>query len=136
MLALLYKNLKCKALGIGSWRAKTDWPLNFVQTVKEIKIFGIVIKDSYSSIIKTNWELRFQKFASCIKSWSGRNLPSLSSRIDVLKIFALSRVFYVGSILPITKTMVSKFESLMGKFIWKFGGWLLRIPIDEAKNDR
>jgi len=87
-------------------------------------------------MLKRNWEFRFGKFASCVPSWSSRNLPSLSSRIEVLRTFALSRVFYVASILPIKKTMVKRFESIIGKFIWNSGGWLLRVALEDIKNPR
>ena len=42
--AILSRSKKCKALGIGSWKKKNEWPLNFVQRVKEVTIFGIIIK--------------------------------------------------------------------------------------------
>ena len=61
-------------------------------------------------------------------------MPSLASRVSDLKMYALSRVYYVGSILPVTKTMVKKFESCIGKFIWSSSGWMLRIPLEEFKN--
>ena len=49
--------------------------------------------------------------------------------------FALSRVYYISSILPIKSAMVKKFESLMGKFIWQGSGKILRVALDELKND-
>ena len=51
-----------------------------------------------------------------------------------MKIFALSRVFYIAAILPITQTFIQKFESSMGKFIWSASGWLLRVSLEEMKN--
>ena len=32
--------------------------------------------------------------------------------------------------------MVKKFESLMGKFIWNSSGRILRVALDEVKNDK
>ena len=48
--------------------------------------------------------------------------------------FALSRVYCVAAILPIKPSMVKKFESLMGNFLWNFSGKILRIALDEIKN--
>ena len=42
----------------------------------------------------------------------------------------------MGSILPIRISMIKKFESSMGKFIWAYSGKMLRVPIDEIKNDQ
>ena len=44
--------------------------------------------------------------------------------------------FYVASILPINKTMVKKFESALGKFLWNASGYLLRVAMDEVVNKR
>ena len=61
-------------------------------------------------------------------------MPSLASKVAVVKLYALSRVYYVGSILPITKTTVKKFESIIGKFIWASSGWFLRVSFKDIKN--
>ena len=84
--------------------------------------------------MKQNWSYRFEKFDNCIKAWALRRLPSLSSRVEVVKIFALSRVYYLASILPINQGMIKKFESVIGKFIWKACGSVLRVALQELKN--
>ena len=132
--AILSRNSKCKIMGIGRWKTKKDWPLAYIRTESEVKIFGIYFKDSYKAMIKRNWDVRFEKFANVVKSWSGRVMQSLSSKVEVLKIFALSRVYYVASILPITKAMIQKFESIMGKFVWANTDSFLCISLDEIKN--
>ena len=132
--AILSRNYKCKVMGIGSWRGKRDWPLDFVRTEDEMKVFGIFVQNSYRSMIKRNWDYRFSKFQNCLHSWSSRFFPSLRSRVEVLNTFALSRVFYLASILPVNKTMVSKFESALGNFLWKKSGWLLQVALNEVKN--
>ena len=53
-------------------------------------------------------------------SWSPRVLETLSQRVEVLRVFALTRVYYVASILPINVTMVRKFEKEMAKFQGRF----------------
>ena len=83
----------------------------------DVKIFGIFISDSYEEMLKVNWEYRFKKFSDAIFSWTPRVLDSLQQRIEVIRIFALSRVYYVAAILPLKPSLVKKFETLMGKFI-------------------
>ena len=121
-------------IGFGSWKYRTDWPLNYLKTVKEIKVFGIIVMDSYRSMIKKKWDFRFKKFQDVVKSWSSRVLESLSQRVEVLRMFALSRVFDVASILQIRITMVRKFESVIGKSLWNSSGRLLRVSLGEVKN--
>ena len=131
--AILSRNKKCKILGLGRWSKRERWPLNYIRSVKEVKVFGIYILNSYKNIIKRNWDHRFSKFEQAVMSWSSRRLNLLTQRVEVLKIFALSRVYYVASVLPMTKTMGNKFEKLIGKFIWNFSGKLLRVALNELK---
>ena len=91
--------------------------------------------DSYNEMITLNWDFRFKKFKNAIFSWSSRILDTLQQRIEVIRLFALSRVYYISSILPIRSAMVKKFESLMGKFVWQGSGKILRVALDELKNE-
>ena len=50
--------------------------------------------------------------------------------------FGLSRVYYVAGILPMMPEVVKKFESLMGKYLWNFTGKVLRVAVDELKNEK
>ena len=68
-------------------------------------------------MLKKNWDFRFEKFLDAIKTWSPRVLETLLQRVEVIGTFALSRVYYVASILPMNKTMVNKFEKEIGKFL-------------------
>ena len=97
-------------------------------------MFGIFIMDSYRSLMKRNWDFRFGKFENAIKSWSPRMLETTLQRVEVVKVFALSRIYYVASILPINKTMVNKIEKVIGQFIWKKAGKVLRVSIQDLKN--
>ena len=130
--AILSRSKKCKILGLGKWKNRRNWPLDYIQTEKELKIFGVYICNSYRSILKRNWDYRYGKFNNCVQSWSSRYFPSIYEKVTVLRVFALSRVFYLASILPISNTLVRKMESVMGRFIWK--GCLLRVAIAEIKN--
>ena len=107
--------------------------MDYVRTVKEVKVFGIFFLNSYKNILKRNWDYRFRKFEQTVISWSSRRLNLLVQKVEVLKIFALSRVYYVASVLPMTKTMGAKFEKLIGKFIWSHSGKLLRVAMNELK---
>ena len=66
--AVLSRDKKCKVIGFGKWRDRDIWPLPWLKTEKELKIFGIIISDSYREIIKKNWEFRFSKFNDVIKN--------------------------------------------------------------------
>ena len=134
--AILSRDKKCKVIGLGNWASKKDWPLVWIKAVKHEKIFGVFVSDSYDEMLKLNWDHRYKKFSNVLYSWSHRVLDTLQQRVEVIKMFGLSRVYYVAAILPINAAMVKKFETLMGKFIWNWSGKILRVAIDEIKNKK
>ena len=90
--------------------------------------------DSYPTLLKKNWEYRFMKFEQSILSWTSRTLNSVTQRIEVIKIYALSRIYYVASVIPLSKTLVKKFEKSIRKFNWLHSGKLLRISFSDLKH--
>ena len=84
-------------------------------------------------MINDNWNFRFDKFKNALISWSSRTLTSINQRVEVVKTFALSRIYYAASILPLRASMVKKIESLIGKFIWT-GFGILRFSMNDMKN--
>ena len=133
--AILSRNYKCKVMGIGKWVDKENWPIPWLRPVKSVKIFGIFVSDSYNDIINVNWNFRFEKFKNSVLSWSTRALVSVQQKVEVIKIFALSRIYFVAYILPMRVNMIEKIESLIGRFIWS-GSGILRIALHELKHGK
>ena len=84
-------------------------------------------------MLTKNWESRFLKLQQTLISWGSRYLETLAQRIEVVKVFALSRMYYVASVLPVPKTTISKIEKALGQFIWASSCKVLRIPFNELK---
>ena len=66
-------------------------------------------------------------------SWKGRHFGSIFQRIEVIKTFALSRLYYVASILPLPQRFALAIERTIGKFVWAFSGKILRVSMDDMK---
>ena len=60
--AMLCRDSKSKAMGLGQWRGKTDWPPKWVHSVNEMEILGFKICPQYSGTLKSNWEAVFSVF--------------------------------------------------------------------------
>ena len=129
--AILSRNKKCLVLGLGTWKSKTSWILDYLQPVTEIKVFGIWFMNDYYKLLSTNWNKRIEKLKSTLFAWTGRVFSNLKQRIEVLNCFALSRIFYVGTM---TKSASKTINSLVGEFIWKKSGRVLKIARDEVIN--
>ena len=84
--AILSRNYKCKIMGLGAWKNRDQWPLEYVTTDNEIKIFGVFFENSYRSMIKKNWDYRYGKFMSSIRSWSSRKGLLLEKELKFLNI--------------------------------------------------
>ena len=69
--------------------------------------------DSYKQLLKRNWSYRFDKFEKAILSWSSRVLETLFQRVEVVKTFALSRIFYLASILPMPQATAKGLSKLL-----------------------
>ena len=53
--AILNRSNKSVVLGLGKWKNRDNWPLPWLKTVSEIKVFGILLTPSYSEILQKNW---------------------------------------------------------------------------------
>ena len=60
-------------------------------------------------------------------------LTTVQQRIKVVKTFALSRTYYVASILSIRSGYIKNFESIIKKFIWQGSFSVLKVAFDELK---
>ena len=64
--AILSRNKKCQAVGFGTWKSRTDWPVQWIRAVNSVKVFGIFISDSYEDMLKLKWDHRYKKFSDVI----------------------------------------------------------------------
>ena len=132
--AILSRSSKSKVMGLGLWRNKEDWPFQWLKVEKMLKIFGFNISPSYKKTLQLSWDACLSSFRKTVMSWKARQLCTLIERVEVLRIFATSKLWYKASALPLPASYAKKFESLMGSFLWV--GKLEKLKIDEVKNDR
>ena len=71
-------------------------------------------------------------FEQVLFSWQSRQLDNLSQRVQVAKMFALSKLYYVAQVLPLPGEHKRKVESLLSKFI--FRGRHERLKLSELEN--
>ena len=130
--AILSRSSKSKIMGLGPWRDKVDWPLCWLQVMSVLKVFGFQVTPTYKQTLHLSWGVCFSGFRKTVMSWKSRQLDTLVQRVQVIKLFATSKIWYMASALPLPATFLKKFESLMGTFLWT--GKLERLQLDEVKN--
>ena len=121
---------KSVILGLGGWSDRTIWPLNWIKTVVETKVLGFIVNNSYKDILHKNWSLQLSKFTSTLHSWSSRIIDSIYQRAEVVTVFALSKVWYRGTVLPLPEKFAILFEKEISKFLWK--GNIVRNVLSKA----
>ena len=129
---ILSRSWKSKIMGLGLWQNRIDWPLPWLQVKRELKVFGFQITPKYSSTLEKNWTECFNKFQGTLISWSSRQLDTLVQRVEVLRIFGSSKLWYKASALPLPVKFARKIESAMHKFLWI--GKFEKLKLDEVKN--
>ena len=106
---------KCKGLWLGSWRGRSDSPVAIEWVSTMIKILGIYI--GFGDVASANWNPRIDAVSKCLCSWRMRHL-SLGGRALVSNALALSRIWYVASLVHMPRWVLSELNSLLFKFFW------------------
>ena len=130
--ALLSRTNKSKVLGLGRWQGRQQWPLHWLSTVLEHKVFGFEICASYEQSLQRSWAVLVDKFRSTLYSFQLRALETVHQRVEVINIFASSKLWYKCQILPLPATVAQQLEGLMFQFIWR--GKLEKLATHEIYN--
>jgi hypothetical protein len=111
--AILSRNKKSKVMGIGQWKGRQHWPeeVKWMKVVSEMKIFGFLICPTYKETLTNTWNKVVEGFEKVLFSWQSRLLDTLSQRVEVAKVFALSKLFYVAQVLPLPDKHRRRVES-------------------------
>merc|ERR1712055_1082840 len=116
--AILSRTQKCKILGFGPWKKKVDWPLEWIQTVKEAKQIGLMVCQSLKQTTTRSWDDAIGKMRKQIGVWSTRDFPTLWHREKVVSTYITSKLWYRAAILPLPRGKLDYIESKIGSFLW------------------
>ena len=106
---------KCKGLWLGAWKNNSDQLCGIKWNNGVEKMVGILFGNG--DFVQTNWDVVYQKFDRVITDWRSRSL-SMKGKAVIANTLALSKLIYVGTILPISKQYFQKFNTLLFSFIW------------------
>ena len=106
---------KCEGLWLSAWRGRTDFPVDIQWTSSKIKVLGVFIGNCIMDDF--NWLPRIEAVENCLNSWRSRSL-SYGGRALVSNALALSRVWYVASLVPMPSWVLGKINSIVFGFYW------------------
>jgi hypothetical protein len=57
-------------------------------------------------------------FDKVLFSWQSRQLETLAQMVEIAKIFAQSKLYYVAQVLPLSVKNINKIESSLNRYIF------------------
>ena len=106
---------KCKGLWLGGWSGRDDPPLDLQWSSAWVKVLGVFIGPS--DLEEENWRPRIAAVENCLKAWRLRRL-SFRGRAVVVNALALSRIWYVASLIPMPVWVLASLNRLIFPFFW------------------
>lgn len=106
---------KCKGLWLGAWRGRLDAPVPIAWTSSRLKVLGVIIGNG--DVDEANWRPRIEAVEKCLSSWRSRSL-SYGGKALVINALALSRIWYVASLVPMPSWVLAELNSVIFKFFW------------------
>lgn len=106
---------KCEGLWLGAWRNRSDSPVPIAWSSVKIKVLGVFLGNGLMD--DSNWLPRIEAVEKCLNSWRSRTL-SYGGKAIVSNALALSRVWYIASLVPMPPWALSELNSLVFKFFW------------------
>ena len=106
---------KSKGLWLGSWRGRLDPPVDLDWSSIKLKVLGVFV--GAGDLVEDNWRPRIDAVAKVLSSWRARSL-SFRGKALVINALALSRIWYVASLIYMPPRIAHELCSLVFNFFW------------------
>ena len=107
---------KSKGLWLGPWANRSDPPVTLDWSSVKIKVLGVFLGPG--NLDDVNWKPRITAVENTLSSWRQRIL-SFCGRALVINALALSRVWYVASLIHMPPWVLGELLRLLFSFFWK-----------------
>ena len=112
---------KTEGLWIGTWRDRTDKPLNLDWKNTPVKFLGVYVGNKCENgekILNTlNFADTFEKITKKVNFWKGR-VHTIRGRIKVVNTFILSKLWYRTECCDLNHTQIERIDNLVLSYIW------------------
>lgn len=95
-----------------------------IKEVQDSKILGVVFKNNWEDTVTKNYTVLLNNIKFMIFQMKFRKL-NMIQKIWVLNTFVLSKLWYIGQILPASNKFVAEITKIIGKYLWM--GHLFKI---------
>ena len=123
---------KPKGLCLGAWNNRRDPPAPLEWTSEKIKVLGVYVGPG--DLKEANWRPRITAVKNVLASWSQLAL-SFRGRALVIGSLALSRIWYVASLVHMPLWVHAELAKLIFPFFWKVKRDLVaRVVVTQPPN--
>ena len=106
---------KSKGLWLGGWCGRSDPPVALEWSSSKIKVLGIFV--GVGDLDSNNWRPHIETVDHVLKSWRSHSL-SFHGKALVINALALSRVWYVASLIHMPSWVAKELSSLAFSIFW------------------
>lgn len=117
---------KSKGLWLGGWAGRLDPPVPLDWSSVKIKTLGVFVGPGDLEV--DNWQPRIDAVEKGLSSWRQRSL-SFKGKALVINALALSRVWYVASLIHMPDWVILKLVRLAFQFFWSGKRELVRRSV-------
>ena len=110
---------KTEAYWLGSLHESPEY-IGVDKVNKPMKILGIFFTYNWQKYQELNFENIIRSIQKSINAWRWRNL-TLIGRIQIIKTFAIPKIMFRASLIPLTKEIVKQVNNVLFNFIWNSG---------------
>lgn len=107
---------KSTGLWLGPWNGRSDSPVAIDWSSVKIKVLGVFLGPL--DLEEDNWRPRLSAVENVLLSWHQRAL-SFRGKALVINALALSRIWYIASLIHMPSWVLRELNSLVCKFFWK-----------------
>ena len=107
---------KSKGLWLGPWNGRSDSPVAIDWSSMKIKVLRVFLGPL--DLEEDNWRPRLSAVENVLLSWHQCAL-SFRGKAHVINALALSRIWYVASLIHMLSWVLRELNSLLFKFFWK-----------------
>ena len=109
--------LKTRALGLGGWRGRSQWPLPWLNSSNTLKLLGIEFSHSISETEDRVWEKSLGHLLGTLRENNSRSF-NIYQRVNFLKTKVLSRTVYIAQVLRCSDRVADQIMSAVMNFVW------------------
>lgn len=123
---------KCRGLSCDSLHFRTDTPVAIQWTSDKIKILSVFLGHGHLSA--NNWQYHLEAAERCLDSWRSR-APSYSGKALVVNTLALSKIWYVASLVVMPASVSFALNHMVFNLFWSGKGDLVARNVVSMPRD-